>query len=169
MNHAEVPAVADYMNPGPYFVGPDELLARAEALMREHGIRHLPVVSDDGELLGVISDRDLYLARSMSPDRADSMTISDAMTPDPYMVAPDAPLNHVARVMYERRIGSAVVVDQAAVVGVFTVSDGLLALVEALEGTYTRRKYEGVTTEPPARRHPSDPALALARQRARPR
>jgi len=169
MNHAEVPAVGDYMTPGPYFVGPDELLARAEALMREHGIRHLPVVSDDGELLGVVSDRDVYPARSMSRERAESMSISDAMTPDPYVVAPDAPLNHVARVMYERRIGSAVVVDRGMVVGVFTVSDGLVALVEALEGTYTRRRYEGVTTEPPARRHPSDPALALARQRARPR
>jgi acetoin utilization protein AcuB len=78
------------------------------------------------------------------------------MTPEPYSVTPDAPLNQVARVMAQRKIGSAVVIERGAVSGVFTVTDALQALVEALEGTYARRTYEGVTTEPPEARRPSD-------------
>jgi hypothetical protein len=40
------------------------------------------------------------------------------------------------------------VFERDRVIGMFTASDGLQALIEALEGTYARRTYEGVTTEP---------------------
>ncbi len=154
MDHAPVPAVGDYMTPGPYFVAPDDPLSRAETVMREHGIRHLPVV-DERQLVGVVSDRDLSLLQSAGGSR-EGASVADAMTREPYAVTPNAPLNHVARIMAERKIGSAVVIDHGAVVGVFTVTDGMQALVEALEGTYTRRSYEGITTEPPDPRRPND-------------
>lgn len=58
--------------------------------------------------------------------------------------------------MLERKIGSAVVVDGRRIAGPFTMTDALQALVEALDGTYARRTYEGVTTEPPEARRGRD-------------
>lgn len=143
------------MTTGPYLVAADEPLPRAHALMREHGIRHVPVVRGR-ELIGILSDRDLNLVQTLAHARPEEITAEDAMTSDPYTVAPNVPLNKVARVMADRKIGSAVVVDRGQVLGVFTVTDALQALVEALDGTFSRRTYEAVTTTPPEPRRPSD-------------
>jgi len=43
-----IPEVVDCMTPGPHVVGPDDTLRRAEELMLENGIRHLPVVTVAG-------------------------------------------------------------------------------------------------------------------------
>jgi acetoin utilization protein AcuB len=155
MERSAVPVVSDYMTPGPYCVAPSVSLPDAHAIMLEHGIRHLPVMDGD-KLVGILSDRDLNLVQTLVPVHPQQITVEDAMTADPYAVASDTPLNRVARVMVERKIGSAVVLDGRHIVGVFTVIDGLQALVEALEGTYSRRMYEGVTTAPPDARRPSD-------------
>jgi acetoin utilization protein AcuB len=155
MDHAEMPIVSDYMTPGPYLTSVEESLDRVLAFMGEHGVRHLPVL-DGGQLVGVVSDRDVGLVQTVLDSEPAELSVGDAMTPDPYVVAPNDPLNHVARAMVERRIGSAVVVDRGKVIGMFTASDGLQALIEALEGTYARRTYEAVTTEPPEARRPSD-------------
>jgi acetoin utilization protein AcuB len=155
MDRAAVPSVADYMTPGPYVVGPYEPLPKVQVLMRDHGIRHLPVVAD-GALVGILSDRDLNLVEALAHARPEEITVEDAMTVDPYVVPPDTPLNHVARVMAQRKIGSAVVLEHGGIAGVFTLTDALEALVDALEGTYSRRRYEGVTREPREARRPSD-------------
>jgi acetoin utilization protein AcuB len=155
MDHVTVPVVGDYMTPEPYLVAPADSVPTAQALMRDHGIRHLCVVDRD-QLVGVVSDRDLYLVQSLAHGPPELLTVDDAMSVDVYVTPPDAPLNHVARVMARRKIGSAVVVDHGRVAGVFTVTDALQALVESLEGTATRRGYEGVPAQPPEPRHPSD-------------
>jgi CBS domain-containing protein len=155
MDHVAVPVVSDYMTPGPYFVAPGDTLARAHSLMREHEIRHLPVVDRD-QLVGIVSDRDLYLVQALAHGPPELLAVDDAMTVDVYVVTPDTPLNHVARTMVKRKIGSAVIVDHGQVAGVFTVTDGLGALVEALEGTGSRRAYEAVASQPPEARRPSD-------------
>jgi acetoin utilization protein AcuB len=136
-------------------VGPYEPLPKAHEIMREHGIRHLPVVAA-GALVGILSDRDLNLVQDLAHARPEEITVEDAMTSDPYAVSPDTPLNQVARIMVQRKIGSAVIIEQGGVAGVFTLTDALQALVDALEGTYSRRTYEGVTREPPEARRPSD-------------
>src|SRR5262249_53451104 len=155
-DRAAVPIVADYMTPGPYFVAPNDPLPKARSVMREHGIRHLPVMTGR-ELVGIVSDRDVNLVEGLAHARPEEITVEDAMTTEPYLVAPDAPLNQVARALIAQRIGSALVVDGEQLVGVFTMTDGLQALVEALEGTYSRRTFEAVTTEPSAdTRRPDD-------------
>jgi len=59
-------------------------------------------------------------------------TIEEAMTADPITVPPDAPLEEVAEAMAARKHGSAVVVDRGAVVGIFTTTDAMKALVAVL-------------------------------------
>jgi acetoin utilization protein AcuB len=54
------------------------------------------------------------------------------MTMDVYVAAPSTPLAEVARVMAENKYGSAVVMDRAKIVGVFTTVDALNALAQVL-------------------------------------
>jgi CBS domain-containing protein len=157
MDRAAVPTVSDYMTPAPHCVAPEDALPKAHTIMHEHAIRHLPVLRRS-ELVGILSDRDLNLVQTLAHVRPEEITVEDAMTREPYAVAPDLPLTKVARVMVERKIGSAVVVDGGRVAGVFTVTDALQALIEALDGTFARRTYEGVTAEPlETRRSPDVP------------
>jgi acetoin utilization protein AcuB len=127
-----VPIIADFMTPAPHVISPDDPLPRAQALMREHGFRHLPVMQGE-KLVGILSDRDIAVVQCVTRRGADEFFVGDVMTPDPYVTARDMPLNQVARDMVDRKIGSAVVVDAQGIAGVFTVTDALEALVEMLE------------------------------------
>jgi acetoin utilization protein AcuB len=143
-----VPEVGDVMTPGAQFVAPNDTLATAKQLMDEYGIRHLPVMRDH-ELVGILSDRDIARAVALKSAAPESISAEEAMTPEPYSVALHTPLNAVARTMAERKVGSAIVVERGAIVGVFTTTDALCALADALEGRDVARAYESVPTAPP--------------------
>ncbi len=51
--------VYELMTEAPVSVGPDDTLQQARDLMDEKAIRHLPVVDDDGRVVGLVSQRDL--------------------------------------------------------------------------------------------------------------
>jgi CBS domain-containing protein len=57
--------VADYMTPEPIVVGPHVSVDEAAEIMVTTGVRHLPVV-DRGQLVGVLSIRDIVLDRVWS-------------------------------------------------------------------------------------------------------
>src|SRR5678815_511596 len=107
------------MTPSPLTIGRDQTLATAHELMRKHAIRHLPVL-DGGVLVGIVTDRDLHLVESLAGTDPKSTLVEDAMTPDPYIVAADAPLHDVAKQMVDHKYGCAVVVDRGHVAGIFT-------------------------------------------------
>jgi acetoin utilization protein AcuB len=123
-----------YMTANPVVISSDRTLAEAHRLMRDKKIRHLPVV-DDGRLVGVVSQRDLYLLETLHSVSPDAERVREAMTAEPYTVAPDAALEQVAIEMAEHKYGSAVVLDQGAVVGLFTTVDALRALASVLRRT----------------------------------
>jgi len=75
-----------------------------------------------------VSQRDLYLAESLAGVDPATDTVREAMSGEPYAVPPGAPLEEVAATMAERKLGSAIVVDRGAVIGVFTTVDALRAL-----------------------------------------
>jgi acetoin utilization protein AcuB len=56
------------------------------------------------------------------------------MTPHPYFVSPDAPLDEVLSEMVEHKYGAAVVMQNQKVVGMFTTIDAMRAFVELLQG-----------------------------------
>ena len=120
-------SVQEFMTLAPRVVSCASTLAEAHRLMRERGIRHLPVV-DEGRLVGLVSQRDLYLLETLRGVDPEEERVAEAMSPDPYACEPAAPLDEVALAMAERKLGSAVVVDRGAVVGLFTTVDALRAL-----------------------------------------
>jgi acetoin utilization protein AcuB len=121
--------VADYMTPGPHTIGREQSLVAAKQMMQKIHARHLPVLHG-GKLVGVLSDRELAAIETLPGSR--QMTVEDAMVPDVYITSQDAPLATVAGEMARQRVGSAIVLKDDHVVGVFTAVDALRALAEML-------------------------------------
>jgi acetoin utilization protein AcuB len=124
--------VSDVMTPGPHCIGVDQSLERAAARMAELYVRHLPVL-EGGQLVGVVSERDIALIRSVVRGQDDQLTVEEAMTAVPYCVSPDSPVAEVARHMASRKLGSAIVIDQGKIAGVFTTTDALQVLASILD------------------------------------
>jgi len=131
-----IPTVQKYMTTSPHTVGSDQTLSQAHAVLREHRIRHLPVLRG-GELVGMLTDRDLALIEALKDVQPHSIKVEDAMSTGIYSVSPDAPLDEVVDEMAAKKYGSAVVVQNGKVVGIFTTVDVCMALGELLRGRLT--------------------------------
>jgi acetoin utilization protein AcuB len=127
MNKRVPQTVGEYMTASPLTVGPQVTLAEAHEIMREHNVRHLPVMQG-GKLIGMVTARDLALVESLADFDPKEISVDEAMSEDVYAVSPDAPLRIVTAEMAERKLGSAVVVDGEKVIGVFTATDACRAL-----------------------------------------
>lgn len=111
------------MSSSPVAVSIDAAVREAEDLMIDAGVRHLPVM-EDGQLVGVVSDRDLA---SGAGD-----LVRDVCSIDVYTVKPGAKLDAVLDEMAERRLGCAVVTKKGKVVGIFTAIDACRAFARYL-------------------------------------
>lgn len=136
--------VRDRMSANPITVTPDTPFQDALKLMHERRFRRLPVVNNDGKLVGIVSERDLLYA---SPSPATSLSvwelnyllsklqIREIMTKDVITVSPDTPIEDAARLIADNKIGGMPVVDQDdRVVGVITETDLFKTFVEMLGG-----------------------------------
>jgi len=132
-----IPTVRKFMTTSPFTVGPAAFLTEAHSLMREKHIRHLPVC-EGSHVVGILSDGDLYRAEAMNGVDASKVAIKDVMIAKPYTVSPDAPIDEVVQEMAGKKFGSAVVIDNGKVVGMFTATDALAAFAELLQ---TRLKH----------------------------
>jgi acetoin utilization protein AcuB len=124
------------MSPCPACIDGDQPLTEAHRLMRQKRMRHLPVLSD-GRLVGILSAGDLHLiegVEGIDPERA---RVHEAMTPVPYRVSADAPLDQVVDVMAGNKYGCALVMDHERVAGIFTTIDALEVLARVLRGEIT--------------------------------
>jgi acetoin utilization protein AcuB len=120
--------IREYMTPNPIVIDPRETFARAHQLMREHRIRHLPVVAS-GEIEGLVSERDLLTIERFRDVNPEQILVEEAMAPCPYRVSPETPFAEVARTMMEERYGSALIVEGDRLVGLFTTTDALRAAI----------------------------------------
>jgi CBS domain-containing protein len=130
-----LPQLKNVMTPFPYSVDVDAPVDEAERFMREHKIRHLPVMAG-GRLKGVVTDRDIKLM--LGPDFAypnpREFKVGNAMVEDCYVVDIATPLAMVLRHMAEHRLGSALVTRRGKLAGVFTSTDACRAFADHLDG-----------------------------------
>lgn len=125
--------VRDWMTRQPATVAPDCTIAAALTRMRRAQVRHL-LVMDAGRLVGIVSHRDWQRLDPPEPRRGRrGRPIGSIMTEDPVTVAPEAPVTVAARALLERKIGCLPVRDGEDILGIFTTSDALEALLSALE------------------------------------
>jgi CBS domain-containing protein len=133
--------VRDIMTSPALVIEPEATVPAANALMKQHRIRHLPVV-EDGRLVGMISRGDLReasIAASINTDQYElhfmlnKLTVAKLMTRKVHTITPDAFLVHAAELMTENKIAGLPVVDEkGGVIGIVTESDLLRTLVQKL-------------------------------------
>lgn len=126
-----IPAVQKYMTYVPKSIGLDQSLSQAYDVMRKLHLRHLPVLKG-GQLVGVLTDRDINLVMGFKDVDPEKTTVEEAYTPDPYITKPTTLLNEVVSHMAEKKYGCALVVDNGKLVGIFTEVDAYKALAELL-------------------------------------
>lgn len=129
-------------------IGETTSVREATTLMRERGIRHLPVLDARQRLIGIVTDRDLrQVVFDLATDRvaaADAerlgdLAVREVMTWGVVTITPATDLRQAARVMREQRLGALPVVDAAMhVVGIITERDLITALEAALWERTTR-------------------------------
>ena len=127
-----IPTIQKYMTTSPHSIGIEQPLTVAHTMMQEHGIRHLPVLHG-GKLLGMLTDRDLRLVESLVGVDPSEVKVEDAMSTVVYSVSPETPLDEVVSTMGEHKYGSAVVMQNMKVVGIFTTVDVCRTLAELLQ------------------------------------
>jgi len=129
--------VRDYMTPDPTTLNSDACLLDAALMIRHSGKRHVPIVTRDGKAVGIISDRDVSrLSPSMLGQVSqeeynrifESTPIATVMTKSPITIAPNAPIADAVSVLYRKKIGALLVVENEKLVGILTLSDMLVLL-----------------------------------------
>jgi acetoin utilization protein AcuB len=131
------------MTPDPATVGPQATVAEVWDLMREHDIRHVPVISG-GALVGMLSDRDLaYLDITglLEAEGADALQRElrtpaiKLMSSDVLYVETETELSEVIALMIESKVGAVPVVRPGTreVLGIVSYIDVLRALQDLLE------------------------------------
>jgi acetoin utilization protein AcuB len=126
-----IPTIQKYMTTLPHSIGSDQTIATASLMMNDHRIRHLPVLRG-GRLLGILTDRDIKLIETFRDVDPTKITVEEAMTEQPYSVSPEAPLDEVVETMAANKYGSAVIMQNQKVVGIFTTVDACEALAQLL-------------------------------------
>jgi acetoin utilization protein AcuB len=140
-----MPAVSHYMTRQPWTIARNATLAEAHHLMREHNIRHLPVL-DDGRLIGIVSRGDLHLLETIADFPLEDVEVGEAMTPNPFIVTSDTALDEIVEIMANKKYGSVIVVGRGGVEGIFTTVDACRALADTLRGSIA----ESLGISPPA-------------------
>lgn len=127
-----IPPIKSVMTPFPNSIEAERTLAEARKMMTDHEIRHLPVM-DGGELVGVITDRDVRLATEAvgQPEQA-ATRIREIVLGETYVVDLTEPLDRVLLHMARNHIDSALVVKDRRLAGIFTMSDACRAFGELL-------------------------------------
>ena len=137
--------VANWMTKDVLTLTPDRSMMKASKLMKDNSISCLPIVDEDGKLVGIVSDRDI---KDASPSKATTLDmhelyyllsevkIKDIMTKKVITIREDETVEKAATLMLENHFGSLPVVDETGhVAGIMTDTDVFKVLVE-ISGVY---------------------------------
>jgi acetoin utilization protein AcuB len=121
-------------------VSPSETIGQADELMNEHRFRQLPVV-EDGELVGIVTDRDIrsclsasLLSTPVAREKALNTEVREIMTTEPVTLTPDDDLQDAVELLIEEKMGGIPVVDDVeGLVGIVTYVDVLRCFLNRLQ------------------------------------
>ena len=150
--------VRERMSSRPVTITADVPITEALRIMRQNQVRRLPVLDENGALIGIVSEKDLLYA-SPSPatslsiyemhDMLSRLRVTELMTPDPVTVTPDTLLEEAARIMVDSKIGGLPVTEDGKLVGIITETDIFKVFLEMLGA---RDKGLRLTVEMPERK-----------------
>lgn len=126
MTKLEIPAVKALMRMFPQALSPTDPVALARKMMRDDGLRHLPV-ENDGRIVGMVSETAL-------PAAADAaVTVAEVMARDPLIVDLNQPVDGVLLEMSRRQLDAALVTRGEHLAGVFTAVDACRGFARLLQ------------------------------------
>ena len=133
--------VAEIMTREPYSLGPDDTLENARHLMAEHHIRHIPVVSADDTLIGLVSQRDVLAAEDSTVlneeggkgSRDRYVAVSSIMTTPVQTVDENTGLRGTAMHLQKNKLGCLPVLNKGKLVGIITDSDFVAIAINLME------------------------------------
>ena len=119
----------------PYVIEPTMTIEEAKIFMEQQNLRHLPVVDEKNQVLGVLSERDVLKAKK-SKD-----LITTIMVNQVFVVSEDEDLIKVVETMAEEKYGSVMIVNSDnELTGIFTTIDALALLAKLLKDTNKKDK-----------------------------
>jgi CBS domain-containing protein len=123
-------SILEIMTPDPITIDASASLTDAGLLMQENRIRHIPVVSNDKELIGLVTQRDILAA---STDNGPDKLISDVMRTSIYTISEDDELRAAALKMQKHKIGALPVLRNNQLIGIITDTDYVSLAINLLE------------------------------------
>ena len=129
-------------------IGPNEIVATAIQKLVEYDRGSIPVCNEQGELVGIITERDIVRKCFMHTGALASIKIEDVMTKGVAIGAPEDDLDYAISVMKQKRIRHLPIVDQQKVVGMISMRD---LLDVQLSETKAEIRYAGLLPRPPRR------------------
>lgn len=124
------PVIGEVMTADPVTAAPSDSGEEAAAVMNAKGLRHLPVL-EGGELVGILSDRDLRKSRGRG--QLELSLVSELMTPGPETVRVDQRLSTVAALLHDERISAVPVMEGGELRGIATLVDLMIPCVNRLQ------------------------------------
>ncbi len=131
-------------------IGPNDTVSSAVQKLAEHDVGSLPVCNDKGELVGIVTERDVVRKCFKSVDACTSLKVRDVMTKEVAFGIPDDDLEYAISAMKQKRIRHLPIVDNQRVVGIVSMRD--LLDVE-LKESKAELRYCGLMTRKPPRQY----------------
>lgn len=126
--------VERFMSKDLFTVRPEDVIDLAASLMNWKHIRHVPVEDDEGNLVGVVSHRDLLEIMAKNRQRGDrEIVISDIMKTDLITIGPQTPTLDALTLMRQKNVGCLPVVQSGKLTGMVTAHDFLTVSARLFE------------------------------------
>lgn len=114
------------MNTSPATIDPEESLASGLKAMGQHNVRHLVVMRSSGDVVGILSDRDLalfYDPSGMTKEIWDETKAGALMSRRPVTIGSNADIEAAAKLLIKTGFSALPVVDNGTLVGILTERD----------------------------------------------
>jgi len=127
--------VKEYMSSNPIALTPKDDVNYAFALLLEKGIRQAPVV-ENGELVGIVSDRDLRMAMVQNL-KMNNLTVGFIMTKNPVTVTEDCKMTDASKILGIGKFNAIPVIEETGKLkGIISTTDILKCFLELMDDDY---------------------------------
>jgi CBS domain-containing protein len=130
-------------------IGPNDTVSAVVQKLVEYDVGSLAVCNDKGELVGIVTERDILRKCFKSIDACANIKVQDIMTQEVAVGIPADDLEYAISAMKQKRIRHLPIVDNQKVVGMVSMRD--LLDVE-LKESQAELRYAGLITRRPPRR-----------------
>ena len=114
--------VKDLMTSQPTVIRPEDMLSQAATLMKQQDCGAIPVVSKDGKLVGIVTDRDIVIRAVAAGKDPRATPVSAVMSADPVTLSPDASADDAEKLMADRQVRRLPVVAEGRLVGLIVTA-----------------------------------------------